>query len=112
MEGGGKAWMKAKPDRLAVWGAEPAQSLSYGLKPRRVLLVPPLEVLHCGLPSPQWPSDHVSIVADFNFVEPGGSASSSYDSSGHGGLLGGSHHGVFNSWPRSGYPNSHIRFNS
>lgn len=30
-----------------------------------MLLPPPLESLHCGLPSPEWPSDHISLLANF-----------------------------------------------
>ena len=33
--------------------------------PCRVLLPPPLQSLRCGLPSPEWPSDHVSILVEF-----------------------------------------------
>lgn len=35
------------------------------LTPHSVLLPPPLESLHCGLPSPEWPSDHISLMARF-----------------------------------------------
>ena len=43
------------------------------LEPVGVLLPPPLETLHCALPSPAWPSDHISLVADFSLTpaEPG-----------------------------------------
>ena len=35
------------------------------LIPTAVLLPPPLESLHCGLPSPEWPSDHISLLTKF-----------------------------------------------
>lgn len=36
------------------------------LSPTRTLLPPPLEHLYCGLPSPEWQSDHMSLVTDFS----------------------------------------------
>ncbi|KAK9799388.1 hypothetical protein WJX73_009972 [Symbiochloris irregularis] len=41
------------------------QAGSHTVVPCRVLLPPPLESLHCGLPSQHWPSDHISLVFDF-----------------------------------------------
>ncbi|KAK9835122.1 hypothetical protein WJX84_011986, partial [Apatococcus fuscideae] len=38
------------------------------LRPRRALLPPPLDSLHCGLPSPTWPSDHISLLCDFQML--------------------------------------------
>jgi hypothetical protein len=35
------------------------------MRPLRVLQPPPLRTLTYGLPSPAWPSDHVSLLADF-----------------------------------------------
>lgn len=37
-------------------------------RPVAVLAPPPLQSLHCGLPNAQWPSDHVSLVADFELA--------------------------------------------
>ncbi|KAL3132842.1 hypothetical protein ABBQ38_006767 [Trebouxia sp. C0009 RCD-2024] len=36
------------------------------LVPTRTLVPPPLEHLYCGLPSPEWQSDHMSLVTDFS----------------------------------------------
>ena len=36
------------------------------LVPTKTLLPPPLEHLYCGLPSPEWQSDHMSLVTDFS----------------------------------------------
>lgn len=36
------------------------------LLPTRTLVPPPLEHLYCGLPSPEWQSDHMSLVTDFS----------------------------------------------
>lgn len=41
------------------------QAGNWSLEPTAVLLPPPLESLHCGLPSPEWPSDHISLLAIF-----------------------------------------------
>ena len=38
------------------------------LTPTSVLLPPPIESLHCGLPSPEWPSDHISLLASFTIA--------------------------------------------
>jgi mRNA deadenylase 3'-5' endonuclease subunit Ccr4 len=35
------------------------------LKPLRVFQPPPLRTMHNGLPSFMWPSDHLSLIADF-----------------------------------------------
>ncbi len=35
------------------------------LKPLRVFQPPPLRTMHTGLPSLMWPSDHLSLIADF-----------------------------------------------
>ncbi|CAL8463659.1 g3193 [Coccomyxa elongata] len=35
------------------------------LLPMRVAMVPPLRSLRCGLPAPEYPSDHISLVAEF-----------------------------------------------
>lgn len=35
------------------------------LFPMRVAMVPPLRSLRCGLPAPEYPSDHISLVAEF-----------------------------------------------
>ncbi|KAK9805158.1 hypothetical protein WJX72_002651 [[Myrmecia] bisecta] len=42
-----------------------SQASSYVLEPLRVLDPPPLETLHCGLPSPEWASDHICLVCEF-----------------------------------------------
>lgn len=47
-----------------VWYTPRVQHLT--LIPTAVLLPPPLESLHCGLPSPEWPSDHISLLTKFN----------------------------------------------
>jgi hypothetical protein len=44
------------------------------LLPLSVLQAPPLETLHCALPSPAWPSDHISLVCDFALVPLPGAA--------------------------------------
>ena len=36
------------------------------LVPTRVAMVPPLRSLHSGLPAPDYPSDHISLVAEFS----------------------------------------------
>ncbi|KAL0031977.1 hypothetical protein WJX79_009714 [Trebouxia sp. C0005] len=36
------------------------------LLPTKTLVPPPLEHLYCGLPSPEWQSDHMSLVTDFS----------------------------------------------
>ena len=36
------------------------------LLPTRTLVPPPLEHHYCGLPSPEWQSDHMSLVTDFS----------------------------------------------
>ena len=41
------------------------------LRAVRVLLPPPLDSLHCGLPSPEWASDHISLLVDFEFMAGG-----------------------------------------
>ena len=35
------------------------------LTPTRTLEPPPLQHLYCGLPCPEWQSDHISLVTDF-----------------------------------------------
>ena len=35
------------------------------LVPMRVAMVPPLRSLRCGLPAPEYPSDHISLVTEF-----------------------------------------------
>ena len=35
------------------------------LLPARVVHVPPQSALRCGLPAPGYPSDHISLIADF-----------------------------------------------
>lgn len=45
--------------------AAAAGSTSWQLTPLRVLQPPPLQSLHCALPSPAWPSDHIALVCDF-----------------------------------------------
>ena len=42
------------------------QSRGWALRPYRVAQPPPLKSLRCGLPSPKYPSDHISLVADFS----------------------------------------------
>ena len=39
------------------------------LAPVRVAQPPPLSSLRCGLPSPKYPSDHISLVVDFKMFE-------------------------------------------
>lgn len=41
-------------------------SNEWELVPTRVAMVPPLRSLRCGLPAPEYPSDHISLVADFS----------------------------------------------
>ncbi|BDA48472.1 probable protein angel homolog 2 at N-terminal half [Coccomyxa sp. Obi] len=36
------------------------------LVPMRVAMVPPLRSLRCGLPAPEFPSDHISLVTEFS----------------------------------------------
>ena len=50
--------------RLAV----AVQAGNLTLTPTSVLLPPPIESLHCGLPSPEWPSDHISLLASFTIA--------------------------------------------
>ena len=45
--------------------AEAAGGGRYALRPLSVLLPPSLQSLRTGLPAGAWPSDHVSLVADF-----------------------------------------------
>ena len=42
------------------------QSRGWVLRPYRVAQPPPLKSLRCGLPSPKYPSDHISLIADFS----------------------------------------------
>jgi len=35
------------------------------LLPLAVLQPPPVQTLNCSLPSPAWPSDHISLVCDY-----------------------------------------------
>ena len=39
------------------------------LTPVRAAQPPPLSSLRCGLPSPKYPSDHISLVVDFRMFE-------------------------------------------
>ena len=39
---------------------------AWELCPVRVLHVPPLSALRGGLPAPEYPSDHISLIADFS----------------------------------------------
>ncbi len=48
---------------------EGSGSQSWVLKPFRVALPPPLQSLRCGLPSPKYPSDHISLIADFSMLQ-------------------------------------------
>ena len=43
---------------------------TWRLVPQQVLEPPPLQTLHCALPSPAWPSDHIALVADFALHPP------------------------------------------
>ena len=45
---------------------EESQSRGWVLRPYRVAHPPPLKSLRCGLPSPKYPSDHISLIADFS----------------------------------------------
>ncbi len=45
---------------------EEHESRGWVLKPYRVAHPPPLKSLRCGLPSPKYPSDHISLIADFS----------------------------------------------
>lgn len=45
---------------------EEHQSRGWVLNPYRVAHPPPLKSLRCGLPSPKYPSDHISLIADFS----------------------------------------------
>ena len=38
---------------------------AFALRSARVLAPPDFASLHCGLPSPEWPSDHVALMAEF-----------------------------------------------
>ncbi|KAK9815961.1 hypothetical protein WJX74_009445 [Apatococcus lobatus] len=88
------AWLAKHPMRLLsayneLLGGEPPYTSCHGrfigtvdfmwftpemeglrLRPRRALLPPPLDSLHCGLPSPTWPSDHISLLCDFHMLGP------------------------------------------
>jgi hypothetical protein len=53
----------------AVAGPAPVEegnAEAWELLPMRVVHVPPLSVLRCGLPAPEYPSDHISLIADFS----------------------------------------------
>lgn len=45
---------------------EGSQSRGWVLRPYRVAQPPPLKSLRCGLPSPKYPSDHISLIAEFS----------------------------------------------
>ena len=45
------------------------KSQGWRLTPVRVAQPPPLSSLRCGLPSPKYPSDHISLVVDFRVFE-------------------------------------------
>ncbi len=59
----GVSW-QLEEDALAI------QVEGIRIRPRRALLPPPLDSLHCGLPSPAWPSDHISLLCDFQMIGP------------------------------------------
>ena len=44
----------------------PAVAGGWALVPTRVAMVPPLRSLRSGLPAPEYPSDHISLVAEFS----------------------------------------------
>lgn len=48
-----------------------SEAAPWHLLPLAVLPPPPLETLHCALPSPAWPSDHISLVCDFALLNNG-----------------------------------------
>ncbi|KAL4425811.1 hypothetical protein ABPG75_009827 [Micractinium tetrahymenae] len=42
-----------------------SEAAPWRLLPVATLCPPPAETLHCALPSPAWPSDHISLVCDY-----------------------------------------------
>ncbi|KAK9842562.1 hypothetical protein WJX81_006229 [Elliptochloris bilobata] len=46
---------------------------AFTLRAARVLLPPDFASLYCGLPSPEWPSDHISLLAEFEVARADGS---------------------------------------
>jgi hypothetical protein len=53
-----------------IWSSRAEAGSGWQLLPLGVLLPPPLQTLSCALPSPAWPSDHVSLVTDFAYLPP------------------------------------------
>ena len=46
---------------------------AFSLRAARVLLPPDFESLYCGLPSPEFPSDHISLLVEFDVRRADGS---------------------------------------
>ena len=45
---------------------------AFSLRAARVLLPPDFASLYCGLPSPEYPSDHISLLAEFDVLRADG----------------------------------------
>lgn len=61
--------MAKQPKEAAAPGSAPDEAPRWVLRPKRVVQPPPLSSLRCGLPSPKYPSDHISLIADFTMIQ-------------------------------------------
>ena len=61
--------MAKQPKEAAAPGSAPDEAPRWRLRPKRVVQPPPLSSLRCGLPSPKYPSDHISLIADFTMIQ-------------------------------------------
>lgn len=57
---------REQPAVASPGASGPAVAGGWELVPTRVAMVPPLRNLRCGLPAPEYPSDHISLVAEFS----------------------------------------------
>ena len=61
--------MAKQPKEGAAPRSAPDEAPRWMLRPKRVVQPPPLSSLRCGLPSPKYPSDHISLIADFTMIQ-------------------------------------------
>ena len=61
-------WFTPDSGNSSSTATSKAPSGGWRVQPLAVLMPPPLQGLRTGLPSHAWPSDHVSLVADFMVV--------------------------------------------
>jgi hypothetical protein len=56
-------------EEAATPDGAPDKAPRWVLRPKRVVQPPPLSSLRCGLPSPKYPSDHISLIAEFAMIQ-------------------------------------------